>query len=113
MTAMPQHMQALASGDARRLAAAARRKEIRSYGFSRRSEAARRLAEAIADPDEALNTNRVSWLLKAVPGIGDSAARKCLVAAGVQGGDKRVRDLTVRQRNLIAAQLFLWAETRR
>ena len=113
MTALPQHLQALQLAQQRRMGASEIRNQLRAMGRKRGAEAAWTLAGVITNPDENVGSAKVATMLKAIPGMGDTAARKCLTAAGVPNGEKRVRDLTDRQRNSIAGQLAFWAETRR
>lgn len=112
MTAMPQHMEALAHANDVRLGIAEFRREVSAHGRTGNADAARKVARAILANGETLGRARVGHLISAIPGIGASQVRKCAVAAGVTSVDRRVQDLTERQRKAVAYQLGFWADTR-
>lgn len=108
MAALPQHMQALANANEIRLGVAAAKQRVKALP-------PRAGAELVADivendyADPVIGTVRMYPLLVSVKKIGDEKARTCLKAAGVMYYEKRLRDLTKRQRDAVALQLRLWA----
>lgn len=60
--------------------------------------------------DRILGAARVRYLLKAVRRLRAENTEKLLVLANARGADKRLRDLTPRQRKVIAASLRVWSE---
>lgn len=60
--------------------------------------------------DRILGAARVRYLLKAVRRLPSERVEKLLVLASARKPDKRLRDLTPRQRDVIAVQLRLWGE---
>jgi hypothetical protein len=73
--------------------------------------AAVRVADALEhDYDEpAIGAMRAGGLLAAIHRFGPARVRACLRLAGVESADRRVRELSERQRRVIAGQLRLWA----
>src|SRR5439155_15971209 len=51
--------------------------------------------------DKVLGAAKVRHLLMAIPWIGEGKAHRLLITAQVNNYDKRLRDLTARQRNLL------------
>lgn len=108
MTALPQHMQALADANVKRKAVAGFKNRVRALP-------ARDAAELVADAiecdyqDPFIGCIRTRALLLAIHRMGDMKASKCLTLAGVAHHDKRLRDLTPRQRKAVALQLRIWA----
>lgn len=73
-----------------------------------RHEAVLAVIEAVETRyEERLGAARVRHLLTAVGGIGDQKARKLLTVSDIYNHDKRLRDLTARQRALLVS----WLET--
>lgn len=110
MTAIPQHRQALQNANAKRVGVASLKQRVRAMSTCAGAEY---LADVIehdyADP--IIGTARMRQLLVSVRMVGDEKACRCLKAAGVMFYDRRLRDLTARQRNAVALQLRLFATT--
>lgn len=108
MTALPQHMQALKSGNSKRLAVAEMIRETKQLGTY---DATQRVITALVNDydDRIIGTARIGRLLDAIHYLGQMKIGKCLRAAGVISGDVRVRDLTETQRGLIVFQLQIWS----
>lgn len=70
-------------------------------------EAVVRIIDAIEErhAEKLLGAARVRYLLTAIDRIGDEKARKILMVAEVYNHDKRLRDLTARQRKLLVSVL--------
>jgi mannitol/fructose-specific phosphotransferase system IIA component len=107
-------MTALVGIDQRRAAlklANATRLEV--AGFKRdidglpRHEAIVKVVDAIARryDEKLLGAAKIRHLLIGIAGVGDMKARKILQVAQIYNGDKRLRDLTARQRNLLVELL--------
>ena len=108
MTAIPQHMKALASANEKRLGTAELRRQIRALGPA---EGALTLARAIEHDhdDRIIGSGRIGHLMRAVPRLGHAKVTKCLLAAGVHNHERRLRELTPRQRGAVVIQLEMWA----
>lgn len=110
MTPMPQHLQAINKANETRRGIADFRRAVRAAGSA---EGARMVARAIEfDHDTVLGGARVGVLMRAIRSIGTDKVYRGLIAAGVPSGDKKLRDMTERQREAVAIQLMLWAESR-
>lgn len=111
MTATTQQMLALSVANEKRRGVAAFKVEVAGL---RPREAADVVAEAILKDyeDRIIGTARIRPLLLSVPGLGNVKVMRCLKLAGVEYPDKRLRDLTARQRTAVALQLRIWAKTR-
>ncbi len=105
----PQHLRALELANAAKQDHAAVKREIASGGLS--------VADALTDPRAGSLT--VLAVLVAQPGWGPSRARRALAATGGRDGawsiaeDRRVRDLTDRQRWAVVAAVKPDAAVRR
>jgi ATP-dependent protease Clp ATPase subunit len=99
-----QAMEALQRANDVRLRVAAFKREIAGL---ERWEAIVKVIDAIDARynDPLLGAARVRHLLVGIAGIGDHKARKILTAAQVYNHDKRLRDLTLRQRKLLVGVL--------
>lgn len=64
-----------------------------------------RVAEFLIDPEEPAAAIRVRALLRAIRLMGNTKADNLLWQAGIANGDKRVRELTDRQRVALADHL--------
>lgn len=104
-----QRMEALATANARRIGVAEFKRDTRRLGTR---GAALHIADIMdsEDPGEMLGSPRVRHLLLCIPRLGQHKIGKVLDAAGVRAYDRKVRDLTPRQRSAIAVQLRLWVE---
>jgi hypothetical protein len=110
MTAPPQHEQALALANEIRRGVRAFVRETRALP---RREAANVLADAfeLDYEDRILGAARVRFLLTAPPNLYERSVEKLLALAScAKNADVRLRDLTPRQRTIIATQLRLWGE---
>lgn len=76
----------------------------------RRCEGARRAAYVIERGRGPCERLRVDRLLEAVPWLGPGGTDRFLRAAGVTIADKRIGELSDRQRTLLAEALRTWAE---
>ena len=112
MTVLPQHMQALQTANVKRTKMAALKREIAALSSREGAALVADIVENDAD-DDVRGGVRIRPLLVSVTGIGDEMAGVCLRKAGVSYYEKRLRDLTDRQRAAVALQLRLWASTRR
>jgi hypothetical protein len=68
-----------------------------------------RAAEFLDDPGSPADAVRVFALLKAVTWLGEAKVWLLLDMVGVRSGDRRVRELTARQRHALAASLRMKA----
>jgi hypothetical protein len=68
-----------------------------------------RAAKFLLDPDDLASAIRTRPLLKAIRQMGDRKAETLMSAAGIVNADKRVRDLTPRQRRALSTGLRLRA----
>lgn len=112
MTALPQNMQALAYANEIRIGAMHTKKYIRGLPSA---TAARKVAEALTEEhdDHVIGSIQVRRLLTCIRGLGEEKTTTCLIAAGVQNFERRIRDMPEKQRNAVAMQLLFWAERRR
>jgi hypothetical protein len=97
-----QRMTALASANDKRIAMARHRKQIRELGYFDGLTHVARLLEANEDCDA--YGMPIARLMTSVPRLGPQKAERICVYARVSG-HRRVRDLTDRQRNVIARVL--------
>lgn len=74
-----------------------------------RHEAIVRVIEAIDTryDEKLLGAAKIRHLLIGIAGIGETKARKLLTVAEIHNSDKRLRDLTARQRKLLVTWLEL------
>lgn len=109
MTAMPQHMQALASAEAQKLA---KGDFNRTVSVLPPAAGARKVADAVEHDyqDQAIGRLRIRRMLAVIKRMGNQNVDRCLRAAGVMNGDRRLNELTPRQRGAIVIQLELWAD---
>lgn len=100
----PQHVTALREANRVRLANAA---TLRSIEALPRPDAENRAAELLRDPTPDVAALHVGRLLEAIPRIGRVKARALLAATGTAPGreGRRIRELTERERNVIAGAL--------
>ena len=103
-----QQMEALEQANRVRMENARLRQELRALP---RDEAAARAAELLRDYPPLLGALRVDQFLESVRGVGSSKAAQILYAAGVYRVGRRIRDLSPRQRELVAGQLVRWSDT--
>lgn len=110
-TGRSQPMQALELANATRIANAKLRREVRALGAKR---GALRVAHALEweHDDPQTGSLRIGHFLCAVQYLHEVKVTRCLAAANVRFSDKKVRDLTKRQREAIAIQLRMWSEMR-
>lgn len=101
MTTQP--LVALRKANAHRLAVALERQSIASLPYWEGRDALADLIESADDP--AILSGRIVLYLRAVKRFGDAKSREFCRLIGVTAGDKRLRDLTDRQRKLFAAEL--------
>lgn len=99
-----QHVTALREANRVRLANAA---TLRSIEALPRPDAENRAAELLRDPTPDVAALHVGRLLEAIPRIGRVKARALLAATGTAPGreGRRIRELTKRERNVIADAL--------
>jgi len=108
MTTIPQHLQALASANQTRMGTAELRRQIRDAGPAKGAMLLARAIDRDHD-DHILGSGRIGHMMRAVPRLGPTKVTKCLLAAGVYNQDKRLRELTARQRDAVVIQLEMWA----
>lgn len=101
-----QRNEAMARANEVRAAVAAFKREIAPLTMA---EGCAKVAEFLDDPREPLDAIRAFPLLASIKRIRDSKAYSLLDAAGIRNADKRVRDLTPRQRYTLAAHLRMKA----
>lgn len=108
MTVVPQHMAALASANEKRTGMAAFKRSVRC--LSTRA-AAERVAQTLEQDwdDRILGSMRARHALMCIPRLGQTKMTTCLVSSGVRNFDRRLRDLTPRQRTAVAFHLRHWA----
>lgn len=99
---MTQRQEALALANAQRAAQAAFRREVAAMS---RLEGMGVVAAALEDPDEAVGAMRLGVVLAAPRGCSSGTAKRLLRHAGVGSSDRRVRELTERQRKVLALAL--------
>jgi hypothetical protein len=107
MTAVPQHMQALAAANEIRMAIADFKRDTRLLGTR---GAALRVADVLDGDHDAPEQIRVQHLLSCIPRVGQGKVGTLMHTAGVGSWTKRLGDLTPRQRRVLALQLRLWVE---
>jgi hypothetical protein len=114
MTATTQPMQALVHANEVRTGVADFRRETATL---ERYDAIVTVIDAIKSryDDKVLGAAKVRHLLMAIPWIGEDKAHRLLITAQVSNYDKRLRDLTARQRNLLVDILTRegWKKPRR
>jgi hypothetical protein len=98
---MTQHMDALAFANEVRLAQADFKRQFKGMAYV---DAAPIMADAIlhAADDSPVGKMRVRVLLVTLPRVGDAMVRRMEVDAGVRNSDRRLRELTPRQRQALA-----------
>ncbi|MGH2954667.1 MAG: hypothetical protein ACRD2Z_03205 [Thermoanaerobaculia bacterium] len=103
-TTKPQHLVALERANEIRLAGARWRREVREYP---KAEGQAMLAEALERNDipDCLARMDLGWFLTAPQRLGPARAARLALGAGVRRSKCRVRDLTLRQRSVLAARL--------
>jgi hypothetical protein len=101
----PQHLSALALANETRQAHAA---VLRSVKALPRIAGARRVADLLAEPDDATGSLRLGRLLAAIYRYQHRAVLRALDRAAMQPGclERRVRDLTERQRLALGRELL-------
>lgn len=106
--ALAQRREALKSANRKRSAVAQFKRELRALP---REDAANYLADLVERRvPHGLDNAVVFDLLTAVPCIGHSKASKVLRLSGVLGPDRRLREISARQRSVLANRLrWLWA----
>jgi hypothetical protein len=114
MATTAQHMEALAHANEVRTGVAEFRREIAGLDRHDAILAVIDLIESRHD-DRLLGAAKVRQILMAVTGFGEDKARRLMIAAQVYSGEKRLRDLTARQRGLLATILTSegWKKSRR
>jgi hypothetical protein len=105
----PQHLSALALANEIRYAQAAWMRSLRALPPA---QACRRAAHALWNPDENVGSIRLERVLRSVPRMGDRYVDLLLTQAGVPIArrKRRVRELTERERRIIAAALIARAK---
>lgn len=108
MTAIQsQPMQALTRANDVRRNTAELKNQIRALSPRAGAELAADIIEN--DEDELCGAIRILALLLCVRRLGEHKVMKCLITAGIVNADRRLRDLTPRQRKAVAAQVRLWS----
>lgn len=102
-----QQLNALQYANSKRLAAAEFKRDVFALG---RRDGALHLAGLLLDPGEMLNAMPIQAALLSVKGIGAAKAITMLRAAGVSAVSRRVRDMSHRQRSMLALSLTYYAE---
>lgn len=102
-----QHLEALALAESARLAHARVARAIREGGPLV-------AVEALTHPDETIGAMRLKRVLGAVPRYGSHRIGRLLASVGIPSGrlDRRLRELTERERRAIAAGLVAYVERR-
>jgi hypothetical protein len=102
--ATPQNLAALDVANHRRLKGAAFRRQVAA---SSRADGFLMLADALEKPDDIIGSIQVGRFLRSVFGVGSDRVDIILAHSGVgpRRVIKRVGDLTVRERSLLAAEL--------
>lgn len=105
---MTQQMEALAKGNERRLAAAQLRREIAALSLQ---EGMRKAADLLENPDEVVGSLKVDWLLRAIRYVGEGRVTRLCNASLASSARRarRVRDLSARERGVLAANLRISA----
>ncbi len=104
MTGVEQRAAAKAKADEARLAIAGLRARLRSLP---KPEAIVLAASILRSPEGHEDAMRLDRLLASVPGFGEQRVLMTLRHAGLSYGARRLRDLTERQRGLVADSLGL------
>lgn len=97
-----QQEEALARANTIRLAQAAFRREVAAMP---RLEGMGVVAAALEDPDEIIGAMRLGFVLAAPRRCSPGTAERLLRVVGVGSSDRRVRELTQRQRKLLSVAL--------
>ena len=100
MDRVAQAQEALEKANRHRLAVAATRRELGRLGFEDGREALADLLLTCEDP--AILSGRISWYLEAPIRTGPKAVSRVMRAMNIRRHDARVRDLTMRQREIMA-----------
>lgn len=100
---VPQALLALEKANEHRMAVADARRRIAALPNRAGREALAVLIESTEDA--ALLSGRLSHYLLAIRQVGDVQAARLLRTLGVSNADKRLRDLTDRQRDLLISEL--------
>jgi hypothetical protein len=108
MTTTPQHMRALTLANEHRLGVAAFKARVRDLPARAGAELIAYTIEHEYD-SEILGALRTRHALLSVRSLGVEKMTRCLVFAGVPNFDRRLRELTPRQRKAVASQVRLWA----
>jgi hypothetical protein len=103
-TTLPQHMQALEHANDVRLRVAAFKRDTAKLPHHQAVLAVLAVLEHRHE-DPLLGGARVRHLLMSIPRVGDTKARKLIHVAQIYNGEKRLRDMTSRQRTLLAQLL--------
>lgn len=97
----PQHLQALAKANEKRCAMAAIKRDLRA---TKNREIGCAVAADLIDQGRA-DDMRVGDLLNAIPYVGKAAILRMSRKAGIVTLDRRIRDLSDRQRRVLASLL--------
>ncbi len=99
-TTTQQRQEALALANVTRCAIAEFRREVRNAGTQRGTEL---VADVIENnhADRVFGAARVGQLIRAIPSFGDDKVHRTLATAGVRSPDRKLRDLTERQRTAV------------
>lgn len=104
--ATTQRRDALVIANRKRTTVAKFKREVRALP---REDAAEHLALMLERPlPHALDSALVYAVLMTIPRIGNGKASLILREAGINIPDRRIRDLTMRQRKMIAARVRMW-----
>lgn len=105
----PQHLSALALANEIRYAQAAWMRSLRTLPPA---QACRRAAHALWNPDENVGSIRLERVLRSVPRLGEHALEVLLREVEIPSArrKRRVRELTERERRIIAAALIARAK---
>lgn len=99
---MSQRMQALQRANEIRIAKAQLRRDLTELSSA---EARQRVALLLRSPDDVVGALQINALVCAVPRVGAGSCRELLRHAGIGDPQRRVRTLTVRQREALAMAL--------
>lgn len=100
MDRVEQAQAALDKANRHRLAVAAKRRELGELSFEDGRQALADLLLTCEDP--AILSGRISWYLEAPVRTGPKASARVMRAMNIRRHDARVRDLTMRQREIMA-----------
>jgi hypothetical protein len=106
MTDEPQHMTALALANATRIRQGKFRRDIYTLGHADGRELIARLLIGDVEMDEAVSRIPVGRFLGSVYRFGPAGRERALRSAGVVSEDRRVSELTNRQRVALAAAVW-------